>query len=710
MLALMGLSSNRGPSRWAPLGRRVQVLQYPGPEADLAGRHGPPGPRGPPAPPGAARGSPVTGPIPEGATWVRFPRFVGDAAMQLPVLRLLRTLGVGPLVVWGPAPAVALVDGPPLADAVVPDQGKPGPWAMAALLRRHRAARSIHFPKTLRPALAAFLARVPERIGVDESLAGLFNTHSGPFWDAEGPFLERYHAVLARRWPDLPPMPFADYAPAASIQAPAGPYLCLMPGSTWPSKAWPREHFLALARQGPAGGLRSGGAGHPGARRRSAPSWPRTAPGTSAAAPPSSQAAAWLRGARAALGNDSGLSHLAAACSTPTLALYGATDPGGSTPWGPRTAGLRLDGIPCAPCFKPACFVAGHPCLAGIDPRPRLGAPCMALVPRDRDQHLHLASPWRVPHASHVLSAHSMRSLLFSLMVPALCAAQTPHICLEQPHFDFGKIPGDAKAAHRFKVTNKGTGAAQHHPAQSLLRLHLHGHRASGPWPRGEHRGGGHLQSRRLPGRGAQVHPGGLQRPGQPHRQPHLRGRGDAGDHALHRFRLLPGRGPLRAPQDLGEVDLRQRPARCTLTEAKAPGAPWLTAAIRRQDGKDAWVDITLDGTKVPPGRSVGTDAVFVRTANPKVPPVNLTVQWEMRASVTVDPLRVAWVEPAGKELRRRSSSSRWTASRSGSSPPRPPTRCSRVEGLDKAAAASRSSRWSWPPTPRPGSTTRRCC
>ena len=31
--------------------------------------------------------------IPDHATWVRFPRFVGDAAMQLPVLRLLREIG-----------------------------------------------------------------------------------------------------------------------------------------------------------------------------------------------------------------------------------------------------------------------------------------------------------------------------------------------------------------------------------------------------------------------------------------------------------------------------------------------------------------------------------------------------------------------------------------------------------------------------------------
>ena len=305
--------------------------------------------------------------IPHHATWVRFPRFVGDAAMQLPVLRLLRTMGVGPLVVWGPALAVSLVEGHELADAVVAEREKPGVWAMARLLREHRAARSIHFPKSLRPALAAFLARVPERIGVDESLAGLFNTHSGPFWDAQGPFMERYHAVLARRWPDLPPMPFADYAPAVTVDLPAEPYLCLMPGSTWPSKAWPREHFLALAERAMGEGLGVVVLGTPDERETCAfvaQGGARDLCGRTSLV----QAAAWLRGARAALGNDSGLSHLAAACGTPTLALYGATDPGGSTPWGPSTRALRLEGIPCAPCFKPICAVEGHPCLAGITP------------------------------------------------------------------------------------------------------------------------------------------------------------------------------------------------------------------------------------------------------------------------------------------------------------------------------------------------------
>ena len=305
--------------------------------------------------------------IPDHATWVRFPRFVGDAAMQLPVLQLLRQSGIGPIVVWGPALAVSLVDGHELADAVLPDSGKPSPWAMAGTLRRHRAARSIHFPKSLRPALAAWLARVPERLGVDESGQGPFNTHSGPFWEADGPFLLRYHAVLKSRWPDLPPMPFADYDPGIAVPAPAGPYLCLMPGSTWPSKAWPESHFLNLARMARSAGWQVVVLGVP--VEASTCSYVAQDGGLDLCGKTSlKEAAAWLRGARAAVGNDSGLSHLAAACGTPTLALYGATDPGGSTPWGPRSRAMRREGLPCSPCFKPKCFIEGHPCLADLQP------------------------------------------------------------------------------------------------------------------------------------------------------------------------------------------------------------------------------------------------------------------------------------------------------------------------------------------------------
>jgi heptosyltransferase-2 len=305
--------------------------------------------------------------IPHGATWVRFPRFVGDAAMQLPVLRLLREIGVGPIVIWGPKGTVDLVADTWFCDATLADEGKPGPFAMARIFRTHQAARSIHFPKSLRPALAAWLARVPERIGVDESLAGLFNTHSGPFWSAEGPFLLRYHAVLRRRWPDLPPMPYADFDPGVAIDRPREPYLCLMPGSTWPSKAWPVEHYRTLLLKARSEGFAVVVLGSKDEAATCA-----AVAGTEGlnlcGRTSLKEAAAWLRSAAVVLGNDSGLSHLAAACGAPCLALYGATDPGGSTPWGPKSRGLRKEGVPCAPCFKPDCFTPGQPCLADIGP------------------------------------------------------------------------------------------------------------------------------------------------------------------------------------------------------------------------------------------------------------------------------------------------------------------------------------------------------
>lgn len=305
--------------------------------------------------------------LPRGATWVRFPRFVGDAVMQIPVLRFLRAAGAGPLVVWGPAAAVSLVEGTGLCDAALPEAGKPGVLALARTLRAHGAARSVHFPKSLRPALAAFLARVPERIGVDESLAGLFNTVSGPFWKAEGPFLHRYEAILRKAFPGAPPMPFADFDPGLAVAAPAGPYLCLMPGSTWPSKSWPASHFRALLLRARSEGYAVavlGSAGEADLCAEIAGDEGLDLSGRTSL----KEAAAWLRGAAGALGNDSGLSHLAAACGTPVLALYGATDPGGSAPWGPAARTLRRPGVPCAPCFRRDCTVEGHPCLAGLEP------------------------------------------------------------------------------------------------------------------------------------------------------------------------------------------------------------------------------------------------------------------------------------------------------------------------------------------------------
>ncbi|MGA7414689.1 MAG: glycosyltransferase family 9 protein [Bryobacteraceae bacterium] len=48
--------------------------------------------------------------------------------------------------------------------------------------------------------------------------------------------------------------------------------------------------------------------------------------------------AGWLAGARVYIGNDSGITHLAAAAGTPTVALFGPTEP---DVWGPRGVRVR---------------------------------------------------------------------------------------------------------------------------------------------------------------------------------------------------------------------------------------------------------------------------------------------------------------------------------------------------------------------------------
>lgn len=54
--------------------------------------------------------------------------------------------------------------------------------------------------------------------------------------------------------------------------------------------------------------------------------------------------ACWLARARLYIGNDSGITHLAAAVGTPVLALFGPTDPAVWAPRGPHVRVVRWAG------------------------------------------------------------------------------------------------------------------------------------------------------------------------------------------------------------------------------------------------------------------------------------------------------------------------------------------------------------------------------
>jgi ADP-heptose:LPS heptosyltransferase len=56
-----------------------------------------------------------------------------------------------------------------------------------------------------------------------------------------------------------------------------------------------------------------------------------------------------IEGCRAFIGNDSGITHMAAALGVPTVAIFGPTDPGRWAPRGKHVAVVRRE-VPCAPC------------------------------------------------------------------------------------------------------------------------------------------------------------------------------------------------------------------------------------------------------------------------------------------------------------------------------------------------------------------------
>jgi ADP-heptose:LPS heptosyltransferase len=62
------------------------------------------------------------------------------------------------------------------------------------------------------------------------------------------------------------------------------------------------------------------------------------------------------------LGNDSGIAHVAAACGTPVIALFGPQDPRRFRPWSERTMVLHKV-APCFPCAQITCVFPHNPCV-----------------------------------------------------------------------------------------------------------------------------------------------------------------------------------------------------------------------------------------------------------------------------------------------------------------------------------------------------------
>ncbi|MGB7978728.1 MAG: lipopolysaccharide heptosyltransferase I [Chlamydiales bacterium] len=146
-------------------------------------------------------------------------------------------------------------------------------------------------------------------------------------------------------------------------------YLVFVHNAAWATKLWPEEHWKELIARAVQHGLSIllpwGNLEEKGRAERLA-GWPKVQvlPRLSL-----SEIGYVLKGARAAVCMDTGLSHLAAALEIPSITLYGATDSGLIGASG-RTQSHLQSTFPCAPCNRKICTFKdlNPPCLAQITP------------------------------------------------------------------------------------------------------------------------------------------------------------------------------------------------------------------------------------------------------------------------------------------------------------------------------------------------------
>jgi len=192
---------------------------------------------------------------------------------------------------------------------------------LAAALRRSGVARVVEWPA--RPAPGTHI--VDHLLGAVEA-AGL---------------------APSTRVPTLPPRPAWLDAARAWLRGcgVAGDFVAIHPGSGGRAKRWPIGRFAALAEaiEVPTVWL-LGPAEADDARTHAAAS----RHGPVADGLPLDALAGLLASCRAYVGNDSGVTHLAAAVGAPTVALFGPTEPAA---WAPRGERVTVLGGPAAGGF-----------------------------------------------------------------------------------------------------------------------------------------------------------------------------------------------------------------------------------------------------------------------------------------------------------------------------------------------------------------------
>jgi heptosyltransferase I len=255
-------------------------------------------------------------------------------------------------------------------------------WYVTRHLRSANFDLCIDFQGLLKSALFAYLSGAPQRLGFArqrcrEPLSALLTNLHGPSHNPDVHIVEQLVELLQplgiktgeRRF--TIPVSEAEVHFAARVWRELGfasgvPVVVLNPGAAWETKRWGEANFArlndALIRRYQVKTLLAWGPGEEPLVQRVA----RATSYTPAIAPATTllQLAALLSHCAVCVSGDTGPLHLAAAMGTPTVALFGPSNPQRNGPYGPGHVVLHHK-LPCSNCYQRTC---NHwECLPGIE-------------------------------------------------------------------------------------------------------------------------------------------------------------------------------------------------------------------------------------------------------------------------------------------------------------------------------------------------------
>jgi len=256
-----------------------------------------------------------------------------------------------------------------------------------AHLRLHRYDLVLDFQGILKSAIVTRLAHGQRTIGPSFPREGsrfLYPELAGLPNRTRHAVDEHYDFIRHLALPELDPQ-FPMAFPLQLLSEPQ-PRVAIVPVSRWPSKNWPLPFFAEVGRaiqeHANASIILIGGPGDIGPCTDLAAEFKGRAINM-AGKLTLTQLGGFLKEMNLVISNDSGPAHIAAALGTPTLTIFGPSDPVRTSPYGNGNQVLK-GRLRCQPCLSRVCRFKDNSCVRTVTPQIVIAAAMDMLHPTRR--------------------------------------------------------------------------------------------------------------------------------------------------------------------------------------------------------------------------------------------------------------------------------------------------------------------------------------